>query len=99
MMEQYGATHTIPAGTVVMLSDGSYSDYQWVCLARAKRDVDIQAAARELAGVHGSPFYSNDKMIAWLVGPGGYFEELPRPCEWNVEYMRVTGQPEDADAD
>ena len=87
MNEQYGESYTIPAGTVVMLSKGSYSDYEWVCLARAKWDVDIQAVMRKWEVVCGSRFPSTSATIAWLVGRSGYFEELPRPMEWNVEYM------------
>lgn len=78
-----------------MLSTGAYSDYEWVCLARAKRDVDIQAVMREWGAINQAKFHSSYRMVAWLVGLSGYFEELPRPNEWNVEYMTMRQSPED----
>ena len=94
MKRNYEDTYTIPEGTVVMLSYGSYSDYEWVCLARAKRDVDVQLAMQEWKAARARTGYGVGSEVAWLVGVSGYFEELPRPLEWNVEFMRVNVPPE-----
>lgn len=94
-MRNYEDTYTIPKGTVVMLSHGSYSDYRWDCLACALWDVDVQAVRAEWEAARRAQPERWACIVAWLTRPDGYFEERPRPLEWNVEYMRVTVPPED----
>lgn len=77
-------TRIIPAGTMVNLTVGEYSDFGLEATGIALKDCDIVAALREWRAMLASYAYaSTGDFISWLFGEGGYFRDAP-VATWHV---------------
>lgn len=70
---------TIKAGTVLIITEGSYSDYKIACMAKALVDIDPEKVAREfpLNNPRTTPgYFGIDKFVDWLANEAKMIEVL-----------------------
>lgn len=76
----------IPAGSMVVITEGAYSDYTVQNLYRAKVDIDANAMLRDYLIEHPDQrsdyTFDNDKFMAWLATKD-LLEPLPY-YEWHL---------------
>jgi hypothetical protein len=82
-------TKIIPAGELVLLTLGDYSDYSALSIVRARVDLDLLAlmtAFQEATGLVVGPLSADStayRFFGWLAG-GGYVEIQPPYFEWHI---------------
>lgn len=83
---------TIPAGTLLTISTGCYSDYYVRGVFRACKDIDADALSKQWLTLHPEQSdgyrFREDDFLAWLA-VSGYLEDVPS-WEWHLSnYSRI----------